>query len=116
MAKSKSELSLDDLQGLDSDVPTSDLEARLQKIELFMKRFDGINMMMNDRQVVYHAAYTAILQGLMQFNPSMLRRPDMLYRYLKDAKLVADMALNVHDGGNRNEFLGEFKVRMDGSD
>jgi hypothetical protein len=114
MAKTKNDsLSLDDLDGMGSPVEPNDMEARLQKIELFMKRFDGSNMNLTDRQVVYHAAYVAILQGMLNFNPSMLKKPDLLYTYLRDAKVAAEMALVVHDGGTKGEFTGEFKLRRE---
>jgi hypothetical protein len=116
MAKVRSELSLDDLDSMDKPVESSDLESRLNKVELFMRRFDGSNMNLTDRQVVYHSTFTAILQGLLTFTPSMLNRPDMLYNYLKQAKNAAELALVLHDGGTKADFTGEFKKKLEKDD
>jgi hypothetical protein len=111
MAKVRNELSLNDLDSIDERVTPSDMESRVAKLELFMRRFDGSNMNLTDRQVVYHSTFTAILQGLLTFTPSMLNRPDMLYNYLMQAKNAADLALVIHDGGTKADFTGEFKKK-----
>jgi len=110
MAKAKDDMvSLSDLEQFDT--ADGSMEGRVEKLELFMKRFDGSNMNLTDRQVVYHAAFMAVLQGMIQFMPNLLRKPDALYEFLRDAKNAAEFAVVVYDGGTKADFTGLHSTR-----
>lgn len=100
---SKTKLTTKDLDELATSTPSSsqELDRRLAKIEEFIAKFDTSNMMVSDEQVVYLAAYRAVLQGLADVMPNFNRRPHALHQFLLDAKRTAECAVVVYRGGDR---------------